>query len=209
MFGWLFDPIRRKVGAAIDRALKRQFGKFINRLQGLTSANVEALTDTVADSAVFQAANIPGQWLIDHITDTANKDSFDFRAVPITALEANAAISSGLAKRLAERNEVKAWATELNMKPAEVSQVLAAYSSSLVQFGIRSALEKLRKGQISLFGDYVVLSVEDGDAYTIKGDTRHRTMVRFVLRGELKQAEKFWNRRNNPQFKFQKNVFNK
>jgi hypothetical protein len=209
MFGWIFGSIGSKVWRAIDGALKRQFGKFIRRLEGLKSGGVKALAATIADSAVFQAANIPGQWLTDRITETSARDAIDFMAIPFAALEVNSAISTALAKRLAGEEDVKAWVTELNMKPAEVSQVLAAYSSSLVTFGLRSALERLREGETSLYADYAVFGVEDGDAYTIKGDTRHRTMIRFVKSGELKQASKYWKRRDSAKFKFEKNVFNK
>jgi hypothetical protein len=207
MFGWIFGSLSSKIWGAIDGALKKQFGKFIRLLQGLKSGGVKALAATVADSAVFQAANIPGQWMTDRITEISTRDFVDFMAIPFPALEVNPAISLALAKRLADENEVKAWVTELNMTPNDLSQVLAAYSSSLVKFGMRSALERLHEGETPLYANYVVFGVEDGDAYQIGSDTRHRTMVRFVSASKSKQAEKFWKRRDNPKFKFEKNVY--
>jgi len=208
MLGRLFNPLMRRVWNGLEAALKRQFGKFLKRVEGLTSANVDELAAAIADSKTYQAAGIAKQSTRDRITNERSKEKVEFDAIPLEVLETSPVLATALSERLAANVAIRASATELQMTPTQTSDVLKQYSIQLVRYGVRGALEKLQKAETQLYAGYVVLGIEENEPYDISGVAKTRNMVRFVHSRDLDKARRFWRRRKRAEFRFERNVFN-
>src|SRR5207244_1380497 len=115
----------------------------------------------------------------DKIASDDARESIRLSSLPVSALSGSTVVADGLAERLLRNSELRALKSRLHIPDDEWTDFLRKYAGTFVKFGARSVLNDLKRGANDVYGDYVIIAIEDGEAYELAGVDDFRDMIKF------------------------------